>query len=55
MCIDGGLRGAVGIALALALDNEVFEVTAGDDITKFEIWTTQVRHLLFVRGYFFLL
>ena len=28
---DGGLRGAVGIALALALDNEVFEVTGGDD------------------------
>lgn len=42
----GGLRGAVGIALALALDNEVFEVTGGNDITKFEIWTTQVYQMV---------
>lgn len=40
------MRGAVGIALALALDNEVFEVTGGDDITKFEIWTSQVYEMV---------
>jgi NhaP-type Na+/H+ or K+/H+ antiporter len=44
--IYGGLRGAVGIALALALDNEVFHVTGGDDLTKFEIWTTQVYQMV---------
>jgi NhaP-type Na+/H+ or K+/H+ antiporter len=44
--IYGGLRGAVGIALAISLDNEVFEVTPGNNETIFEIWTTQVYQMV---------
>ena len=44
--IYGGLRGAVGISLAIALDNEVFQVTAGDDTTKYEVWTSQVYQMV---------
>ncbi|KAG7342271.1 cyclic nucleotide-binding protein [Nitzschia inconspicua] len=44
--VYGGLRGAVGIALALALDNEVYEVTGGNDFTEFEIWTTQAYQMV---------
>ena len=37
----GGLRGAVGIALALALDAEVYHATeADDDAAEYRAWTT---------------
>lgn len=39
--IFGGLRGAVGIALAIALDNRVAEATGGRDETIDEIHTQQ--------------
>lgn len=39
--IFGGLRGAVGIALAIALDNDVAEATGGLDETIDEIHTQQ--------------
>ena len=44
--VHGGLRGAVGIALAISLDNEVFEVTPGNDETIYEIWTTQAYQMV---------
>jgi NhaP-type Na+/H+ or K+/H+ antiporter len=44
--VHGGLRGAVGIALAISLDNEVFEVTPGSDETIYEIWTTQAYQMV---------
>ncbi len=44
--IHGGLRGAVGIALAIALDNEVAAATGGRDETAFEEQTTQVYQMV---------
>eukprot|EP00934_Nitzschia_sp_Nitz4_P000343 Nitzschia sp. Nitz4//scaffold35_size145790//85172//87847//NITZ4_003034-RA/size145790-snap-gene-0.15-mRNA-1//1//CDS//3329549136//343//frame0 len=39
--VYGGLRGAVGIALAIALDSEVAHVSGGTDTTEEEIHTQQ--------------
>lgn len=49
--IYGGLRGAVGIALAIALDSQVAEATGGTDVVA----TNESRKLFgFVGGFAFL-
>lgn len=49
--VYGGLRGAVGIALAIALDNEVTRATGGTD----QVATEQSKKLFgFVGGFAFL-
>lgn len=50
--IYGGLRGAVGIALAIALDNKVAFITGGNDETPDEIHTQQA--FAFIGGIAFL-
>jgi NhaP-type Na+/H+ or K+/H+ antiporter len=50
--IYGGLRGAVGIALAIALDNEVSQATGGENETKDEEHTQLV--FAFVGGIAFM-
>eukprot|EP00536_Pseudo-nitzschia_multiseries_P009374 jgi/Psemu1/258075/estExt_Genewise1Plus.C_2600019 len=40
--IYGGLRGAVGIALAIALDNETLEYESGQDLAEERKWVGQV-------------
>lgn len=44
--IHGGLRGAVGIALAINLDNTVAEATGGKDQTIFEEQATQMYQMV---------
>jgi NhaP-type Na+/H+ or K+/H+ antiporter len=44
--IHGGLRGAVGIALAITLDNTISEATGGSDDTIFEEQTSQVYQMV---------
>jgi NhaP-type Na+/H+ or K+/H+ antiporter len=47
--IHGGLRGAVGIALAIFLDNEVRESTK-EDIDKYDEYREQVRKVVALVG-----
>jgi len=44
--IYGGLRGAVGIALAIAIDNEVGEVHEGDNFSKEYNWVSQLYQMV---------
>jgi NhaP-type Na+/H+ or K+/H+ antiporter len=44
--VYGGLRGAVGIALAISLDNDVAEATGGRDETIFELQTAQLYQMV---------